>query len=232
MSRFLDALGTVFSKFQLGIGGPFVKGNSGAVEARNPGDTDYADIHAALGKFFGNSIELNAGAGEGGDDWKMTLSRPDTGMTEDIEVVMPPDPPTPGQVLAVESFASGVVTLEWAAAGTTADCVKCDTTTLAVGDASPKAMFNLPANNVLFKQQVVIDSPFDGAPSVSIGTADTPSKYMGATQIDLTAAAGTIFEVDPGLAAPDALEALIATYAAGGATMGSARLLSFYGEPD
>ena len=231
MSRFADLIGTLKAKFQLGIGGPFLKNNSGDVEARNAADSAYAAIAASLLKIYGDDIEINSGATESGDSWKMTLSRPSTGMTEDVQIIFPSGLPSAGQALSVASIASGVITLEWAAAGDTSACTKVDTTTLAFGDTSPKAMFNLPANNVLYKQQVVIDTPFDGAPTLSIGISGTTSKYMGTNQVDLTAAAGTVFEVEPGLDADTSLEAIIASYSAGGATTGSARLLSHYGEP-
>lgn len=231
MSRFADLIGTLFSKFQLGIGGPVLKNNSGAIEVRNPADNAYAELRALLMSIYGNDVVLNAGAAGAGDDWKLTISRPSTGMTEDIQVIWPPGTPSPGQVLAVESFAGGVLALEYAAAGSTASSMKVDTTTLAFGDSSPLAMFNLPADNVVLKQQVIIDTPFNGAPSLSIGISGTPSKYMGSTQVDLTSAAGTVFEVAPGLDADASPESLVATYAAGGATAGSARLLTYYGEP-
>ena len=51
---------------------------------------------------------------------------------------------------------------------------------------------------------------------------------MGSGQVDLTAAAGTIFEVDPGLTANGSTEDLIATYAAGSASAGAARILVDY----
>ena len=89
-------------------------------------------------------------------------------------------------------------------------------------------MFTLPASNIIPWAQVVIDTPFDGSPSLSVGISGETSKYLSSTQVDLTAAAGTVFEVSPGLPAPGGSEALIATYAAGGATQGSARILIAY----
>ena len=63
---------------------------------------------------------------------------------------------------------------------------------------------------------------------MSIGISGTTSKYMGSTQVDLTAAAATVFEVEPGLAAVGATENLIATYSAGSASAGAARILVDY----
>src|SRR5690348_17719064 len=94
MSRFLDALGTTVSKFKLGIGGPQLKNNAGAVEARDSADAAYAAISAALVNTYGNDFILNAGAAESGADWKYTLSRPSTGQTVDLQVIFPSTAPS------------------------------------------------------------------------------------------------------------------------------------------
>lgn len=228
MSRMLDLLGTVSTKFRLGIGGPQLKNNGGVVEARDVGDAAYAAVAALLFKTYGNDIELNSGATEAGADWKMTVSRPSTGMTHDLQVIMPSADPSPGQALTVASFAGNVITLQWTTVAAGTDKVVTDTTSLAFGSASPVTMFTKPANAVVKLVTVVIDTPFNGAPSVSVGIAGTVSKYLAATQVDLTAAAGTAFEVNPGVAAVAGTEAIIATYGAGGATAGAARILVDY----
>jgi hypothetical protein len=92
-------------------------------------------------------------------------------------------------------------------------------------------MFTLPPDAVVRRVAVVVDTAFDGTPSLSVGVTGTTSKYMGSTQVDLTAAAGTVFEADPGLDADGSSEDLIATYSAGGATAGAARILVEYGVP-
>jgi hypothetical protein len=89
-------------------------------------------------------------------------------------------------------------------------------------------MFTLPSGAVITAVRVVVDTPFNGAPSLSVGITGTTSKYMSSTQVDLTADAKTVFEVEPGEPAPGGAENLIATYAAGGATAGSARILVDY----
>ena len=79
--------------------------------------------------------------------------------------------------------------------------------------------------------EVVIDTPFTGTPSASVGISGTVSKYMAATQLDLTAAAATSYVVNPSLAASGTAESLIITYSAGGASAGSARALVTYSVP-
>lgn len=230
-NRWLDMIGTVLGKIQLGIGGPFVKNESNDVASRNAADAAYAAIRASLFKTYGDDFELNSGAAGAGADWKFTMRRPSTGMTHDLVVVFPSADPAPGQALTVASLVGDVITLQWSTIAAGADKLVVDTTTLSFGSTSPLALFTKPANNLVEKVQIIIDTPFNGTPSVSIGITGTASKYMGSTQVDLTAAAGTVFEVVPGLPAAGGSEALIATYSAGGASDGSARILVTYCEP-
>lgn len=224
MGVFRDIVGILGGKLQLGIGGAHVKSNAGAIESRNAADAAYAAIRASLFATYGDDFELNSGAAGAGADWKFTLRRPSTGMTHAITVVYPSGDPAVGQALTVASFAANVITLQWTTVAAGTDKVVVDTTSLAFGTASPAALFTAPANAVCRSVKVIIDTAFNGAPTLSVGIAGTASKYMGSTQVDLTAAAGTVFEVDPGLAAVGTTEALIATYAAGAATAGAARI--------
>lgn len=228
MGRMLDALGTVYTKFRLGIGGPQLKNNSGTVEARDVGDAAYAAIAALLFKTYGNDFELNSGATETGTDWKFTLSRPSTGMTHDLKVIFPSGDPATGQALTVASFAANVITLQWTTIAAGTDKIVCDTTSIAFGSTSPVSMFTLPANAIIKRVAVVVDTPFNGAPSLSVGVSGTTSKYLASTQVDLTAASATVFDVDPGQTADVATEALIATYSAGSASAGAGRILVDY----
>lgn len=228
MGVFKDLLGTVRTAFQIGIGGPRLKNNSGTLEVRNAADSAYDTVRALLFSTYGNDFELNAGATSAGADWKYTIRRPSTGMTHDITVVMPSEDPAAGQALTVASFTANVITLEWTTVAGGTDKVVVDTTTIGFGASSPVAMFTKPANAVVLYEKVIIDTPFDGTPSLSIGISGTTSKYMPSTALDLTAAAGTVFDFEPGLPAEAGTEAMIATYSAGGAGAGSARILTSY----
>lgn len=231
MGRFADLIGVLGGKLQLGLGGAQVKNNSGTVEARNASDNAYAQMRMLLAAITGDSIVLNEQASESGDSWKFTLSRPGTGMTHDLEVVMPPGDPSVNQAMTVASFAGNVIKMQWTTIAGGAEKLVVDTTTLAFGSTSPVAMYTAPANAVHTMFQVIIDTAFNGTPSLSIGVSGTPSKYLSSTQVDLTAAAGTIFEVCPGVAANGSTENVIATYAAVGASAGSARILAYYAVP-
>lgn len=230
--KFLDLLGTLRSSIQLGLAGARIKNNAGVVEARNAADSAYAALSALLFKTMGDDFELNSGATSTGASWKMTVRRPSTGMTHDLTLVMPSGDPAPGQALTVTSFAGNVVTFGYTTVAAGTDKAVVDTTSLVFGSGASVAMFTLPQNAVVRSVKIIIDTAFNGTPTVSIGITGTTSKYMGSTQVDLTAAAGTVFEVDPAVAAnTGGTEALIATYAAGGATVGAARIEVEYAIP-
>jgi hypothetical protein len=174
----------------------------------------------------GEVLELNSDAAGSGADWKTTIQRPASGQAAALTLTLPVNAGTAAQVLSTD----GTGVLSWVSAGSNASSDKMDTTGLAFGTASPLTLFSTGAADIIEKVQVVIDTAFNGAPTLSVGVSGTTSKYMSATDVDLTAAAGTVFEVHPGLTAAG-VEALIATYAAGGASAGAARILVFFGSP-
>jgi hypothetical protein len=92
-------------------------------------------------------------------------------------------------------------------------------------------MFTLPANAVLDRVSIIIDTAFDGAPTMSVGVSGTASKYVASTEVDLTATAETRFDIMCAKTANGSTEALIITYSAGGATAGAARVIVDYSIP-
>jgi len=227
MGIYSDLLGTLRSAFKIGgTAGVLLKNAAGHLLVRNTGDSADANVTAAKVSVSGDVIDINSDAAGAGADWKYTLQRPAAGMTAAVVLTLPIDDGTPGQAIVTDG--NGV--LSFVSTGSTASSDKIDTTTLAFGAASPVAMFSTGAGDIVEIVEVIIDTAFNGAASLSIGIAGTTSKYMSATDVDLTAAAGTVFMVHPGLPAAGA-ENLIATYAAGGATAGSARLQVHYATP-
>lgn len=227
MGIFSDLLGSLRSTFKIGGNtGVVLKNSSGNLLVRNTSDN--ADAEATVSKLSisGNLFDINSDAAGSAADWKYTLQRPASGMTAAVVLTLPPDDGTANQVLQTDG--NGVLT--WVSAGTTASSEKIDTTTLAFGTASPLALFSTGAADIIERIQIIVDTTFDGTPSVSIGIAGTTSKYMAATDVDLKAAGTTVFEVHPGLVAQGA-ESLIATYSAGSASAGSARILVFFATP-
>lgn len=232
MGVWKDLLGTTGNFLRIGLAGPRLKANGANLDLRNAADSAFVDLVVAALTASGlnvtaDEIVINSD-GNSGADRKLTLRRPATGMSADIAIVFPGADPSPGQALTVASFAAGVITLQYSTVAGGTDKVVTDTTTLGFGASSPLAMFTLPANAIVKSVKVVVDTAFNGTPSLSVGISGTTSKYMGSGQVDLTAAAGTVFEVDPGLASVGSTEALIATYAAGSASAGSARILVDY----
>lgn len=227
MGWFTDLLGTTRAYFKIGgTTGVRLKNNSGNLDVRNTGDSADAAVTASKVNVSGDVIDINSDAAGSGADWKYTVQRPASGMTAAVTLTLPPNDGTSGQVLQTDG--NGVLT--WVSAGATSLALKMDTTSLAFGSTSPVAMFTTGAADIIDHIDVIIDTAFNGTPSASVGITGTASKYMAATDLDLTAAAGTVFTVHPGLDAAGA-ESLIITYSAGGASQGAARFIVFYGTP-
>lgn len=222
--RFLDLFGTLSNTFKLGINGLLLKSTGGKIRARNTSDSADAPLVGSTLEASGDTLTLNEDAASSGADWKLSLSRPVAGMSQDLNFVLPPDYGTAGYALVTD----GAGNLTFASSSAATNLEATDTTDLAFDSTNTVAMFQLPANAVVRLVVVIIDEAFDGTPSLSIGVTGELSRYLGSTQVDLTAAATTIFEVDPGTGAEVTAQDLIATYSAGGATEGAARILVSY----
>lgn len=227
MSLISDIIGTTASFFKLGNLGVRLKNNSGNLAVRNTGDSADAEITASKVNVSGDvGLVINSDSAGTGADWKITLQRPTSGMTADVLLTLPVDDGTPNQVLSTD----GSGTLSWASAASNASSNKLHTTSLAFGTGATTAMFSTGAGDVITKIEVIVDTAFNGTPTVTIGIAGTTSKYMTATQSDLTGTATTVYEATPGLAAQGA-EALVMTYSAGSASVGAARVIVYYATP-
>lgn len=218
--KWVDIFGTVKTFFRLGIGGPGLKNDSGECQARNTDDSAFANLQVNRLRAADNSIEINSDAAGSGNDFTLLLTR-GTGQTGALEFEFPDTAGTSGQVLAKGSGNK----VGWTNITTDlSQTQNWDATSLAFGSVSPVTMFELPSAAIVYAVAVVIDTPFDGTPSMSVGIAGNTSKYLSSTQVDLTAAATTMFEVYPGLNAAGITEDLIMTFSAGGATQGAARV--------
>lgn len=228
MALWMDLLGTSKSFLRLGFAGVRLKNNAGGLDVRNPGDTADAAVTTSKLNVSGDAIDINSDAAGAADDWTYTLQRPATGMTAAVALTLPPTDGSPDQVLKTD----GAGTLSWADAASTASNIKVDSTPLAFDSTSTVAMFNAADGIVVDRIVVIVDTPFDGTPSMSVGTAASPSKYLGSTDVDLTAGARTLFVNHPGeppIAGGG--EALEIAYVANGATTGAARVQVHYATP-
>ena len=228
MSLWLDLLGTTKSFLRIGLAGVRLKNNAGSLDVRNAGDTADAEITASKVNVSGNAIDLNSDATGAGGDWKYTLQRPATGMTGAVTLTLPPTDGSPNQVLKTDGDGG----LSWGDAADTSSNIKVDSTPLAFDSNPTVAMFNAADGTVIDKVMVIVDTPFDGSPSLSVGTSGSASKYLGSTEVDLTAAAKTQLINHPGEpAVTGGGEDLEIAYAAGGATAGAARVQVHYATP-
>jgi len=227
----MDIKGTSQGTFQLGKGGPRISRSGNFVYARNAGDTAFADFFAESLYANGEFIVINQDATESGSDYKVVITRPASGMSANVTLTLPPNAGTSGYVLQTD----GTGVLSWVAQSTPPSItskITVDTTTLAFGASSPVSMFTLPANAVVHRVQVIVDTAFNGTPSLQIGISGQTDKYMATTEVDLTSGNGDRWESNPNHAAVGSTEAIIATYSAGGASIGSARLLVEYSIPE
>lgn len=226
MAWYSDLAGTTSTTFRIGVN-HLLKAITGGFAVRNAADNADGKIQASQFEASGDTgLIINSDSAGSGADWKITLNRPTSGMTADYTLTLPVDDGSPSQVLGT----NGLGVLSWVSAGSVADKISVDTTNLAFGTSSPLALFTTPANAVIHKIEVIIDTAFNGTPTFTVGITGTTSKYMTATQNILTSTAGDAFESNPKLPAT-AGESLIGTYSAGGASAGAARILVHYSVP-
>lgn len=221
-----DLKGTAIGYFKLALNGVRLKNNSGNLVVRNSGDSADAEITASKINVSGDSLVINSDGAGSGADYKITLTRPTSGMSADYALTFPVDDGSPSQVLSTD----GTGVLSWISASSTSSSLKFDSTTLAFGDSSPVTLFTLPANAVVHLVRIIVDTAFNGTPTVSVGISGTTSKYSATTQVDINTA--DVYDITPSSIPVGTSESLIATYSAGGASQGSARILIGYYIPD
>lgn len=225
MTLWQNLVGTTSAFFRLGLTGVRLKDNSGNLSVRNTGDTADAEITASKVNVSGTQLLLNSGTNA------LTLER-NSSQSAAMTVRFPATKGTAGMVMAVKSgTTSDILELEAVSAGSTASCEKDDVTSLAFGSTSPVAMYTLPAGDTYVRTKIIIDTPFNTAASMSVGISGTASKYVSSTQVDLTAAAGTMFIIEHSTASPGSDENIIITYSANGATAGAARVIAVRSTP-
>ncbi len=226
MSLWSDLIGTTKSFFKIGLTGVRLKDSSGNLLIRNNADSADSQVTASKLNNSGDSLTINSDAVSTGADWKLNLARPSSGMTADVTVTFPTTGGTAGQVVTTDGSGNWSYT-----AVTTAQNVTVDTTTLAFNSSSPVTMFTLPANAVVHMVRAIVDTAFDSTPTMTVGKAGTTAKYMGSTDNDLTATAATAFDAHTNPAPIGSTEALIITYSAASASVGSARVEVHYSVP-
>lgn len=218
--RFSDLRGTLSTILQLGIGGLQLKSSSGKIRARNASDNADVAIVGSVVASSGDSIVINEDAAGSGADYQLSISRPAAGMSQNLNFVLPTSHGTANYALKTD----GNGNLFWGSSAAATNLEATDQTEIAFNSTSTVAMFDLPANAIVREVEVVVDTAFNGSPSLSVGVSGELSKYLGSNQVGLTSQAGTSFSVSPGVTASASAQSLIATYSAGSATAGNARI--------
>jgi hypothetical protein len=147
-------------------------------------------------------------------------------LAANYSITLPVDDGSPGQVLSTDG--SGNTT--WVSAASTASSWKVDTTSFAFGSSATITAFTLPANAVVDTVTVIVDTAFDGTPSLSVGNASAASKYFASTDGLLTIA--DRYDVPYQGVALGTTDAIEISYVAGDATVGAGRMLVTYANPD
>lgn len=212
MASWLKITGTQVGKFILGLTGVTLKNNAGNLEVRNNADTAFADVSV-------DSIVLN------GSTYTNTI-QPSPSQTMNVVLTLPTDDGTAGQVLSTDG--NGV--LSWVAAANTAPNLTADTTSFAFGSGSTISAFTLPVNAVVDSVVVIVDSAFDGTPTLSVGyNGGSASYYVGSGDNLLTVA--DRYQVPIQSAADTNTQLIELYYSAGGASTGSGRVIVYYSVP-
>jgi hypothetical protein len=225
MSVWNKLIGTQAGQFILGLTGVRLKNSSGNLVVRNNADSADADVTANEFKASGNTgLVINSDSAGTGADWKISVARPTAGMTADWTLTLPATAGSPTQVLQTDGSGNTV----WVDSASGATDIT-DTTSFAFGSGSTVSMFTLPANAVILTTSVIVDTAFDGTPTLSVGIAGNASKYVGSgdSLLSLT----DRFDVLNQNAAVGTSEALQLSYSAGGSTVGTGRVLVSYSIP-
>ena len=223
MAVFMDIKGTSQSTFQLGKGGPKLKNSAGIFQARNAADSAFVDIVGAILKAASDSIQLNSDATSAGADWVMTLARPASGMTAAVTYTLPAAPVN-GYVLSTDGSGG----LSWVAPASTANASSADSTSFVFSDSSPISLFTLPANAIIDRIQIIIDTPFDDAATITVQGTTSSRTYALAVESDLEGSARDVYTVHPGFDATVASDVLEATLTPASATAGAGRVVVYY----
>jgi hypothetical protein len=213
MDTWLKTKGTQVGSFILGFLGVRLKNSSGNLHVRNNGDTGFADAQVKDIIVSNNSTTYDVTVTTNGSQ------------AADYTLTLPVDTGSVGQVLSTNG--SGV--LSWVSAASTDANWKVETTSVNFGSGSTITAFTLPANAIIDKVMCIVDTAFDGTPTLSVGDSGNNSKFMGSGDNLLTLADRfDVYSQEPATGSPINVEIY---YAAGGATVGAARVLCTYAVP-
>jgi hypothetical protein len=231
MAAYMDLKGTQNPSFMIGLNGSKLLSDGIRLSLKNKAETVFQDFEAkdiyanaaylAQLNVTGNSFNLNSDATSAGFDWVMTFSRPTAGMSANVNYTFPAAPIN-GYFLTTD----GAGNLSWATISTPSvtEKVSVDYAPLTSSTPTgPSTIFSLPANSIVLKVEVLVDSAFDGAPTVNI-SGSLSGILMGTAFSDLSENQ-TKFVVEPLALAQLSSQDITFNFNAGGATVGAARIL-------
>jgi len=99
---------------------------------------------------------------------------------------------------------------------------------LNFNSASIVSAIFLPTNSIILSIEVVIDATFDGTPTLSVGITGNTSKYATTSSINLLDAPEDVSLIYNGKTPTVSDENVNLYYTAGGASVGSARVIITY----
>lgn len=208
--RFIsDLVGTLKAYFR--IGSLRIKNDSNVLAVKNTGDTGYLPV--AL-----SSTQYKNGTGT------VTLQTP---IDVTYSLVLPSNDGSTNEVLSTD----GSGNLSWASVATSSNQVLAQTENVVYNSSTPIVVFTPPANSVIQKVIVDVDTLFDATSvNLSVGVAGTTSKYLGTNDVDLATVA--VYEVEPMFQEDGTPEEVIITFAPGSAgSTGSCNVTILYSNP-
>lgn len=225
-TKVLDLNGTSKSSFFVQKGGALLKNNAGDLVVRDYTDSADAEVTASQVNISGDTLVINSDAAGSGSDWVYNVSRPSSGMSGDVDFVLPPTEGSAGQVLSTD----GNGATSWVTVSTDAT-VTVDVTSFSYSDTFPLAMFTLPANSVVAEVTIITDTDFDdAAATVSVGVSGNASKYGATSDFDVTGSAGDVWTATDceGIAPVGTTQALELACSPGTSAQGAGRVLVKY----
>ena len=201
-ARFLsDLAGTLRVAFRIGVNK--LENVSGILTSRTNAGAD-APIAASQAQLKGATF-------------KTSLVAATSGQAGDLTFRFPAVDGATNQALVTD--AAGNLSFATVASGT--NSVKAEDQVIAFNQGATTNIVVLPAGATIISVNVEVETAFNGAPSLSVGITGNLSKYLGSTDVDLATLG--LYDVAPAVEEAGSVTPIV-TYAAGAATVGSARV--------
>ena len=219
--RFLsDLAGTLLNSFRIGLNR--LISAAGVITARNKDDTEDVAVRAR---------EFHIRDPNSGFVYRVTVpANSPAYLSGDLDFVLPPDNGSSNQALLTD----GAGNTYWGSVATGSNAMKSQEEVITPASGTSTSVFIPPQGAIIHRVVVGVETAFDGAPTIQIGVTGQTARYMQSTQNELDVIS-QIWENQPMYkeddATPSNREVLI-TFAAGGATVGSARVVVTYSNPD